>query len=554
MKVTTIPQFARNARRAREVISVLSRFGLADWLAQLKVGFGHGLFHGVEGSRLADLTREARIRLAMIELGTTFIKLGQLLSTRADLVGVPLATELTKLQADVPADPAEVVRAVIAAEFGRPVEHVFETFDDTPLASASIAQVHKATLANGIPVVVKVQHPGIAERIRNDLEILAGLAELAEKYVEDLQLYQPRAIVREFERSITRELDFNRELRNLERFVQNFAKHKGVRFPYPHPKFSTGRVLVMDRLDGVPFAQAGRLDISVDREALARAGATVFLEMLFNDGFYHADPHPGNLLVLSDGAIGILDVGMVGQLTPDMREDLEDLLLSLGTNDVERLTGALIRMCGPSAVREPEGLGADVADFLGYYHSLPINRIDVSAALTEVTAIVRRHRLVLPASIAMLLRVLVLLEGTSRLLSPSFQLAEVIQPFHRDILLERMSPRRQVRRLRNVIRDWQDVFGKLPDQLRDMIYQARTGRLEVQLQHHRLGQSVNRLVLGLLTASLILGSSVLWAQKAPPALFGAYSVPGIFGFGVTALCAFRLAVAMLRTGNMDGKE
>src|SRR5262249_53403272 len=192
----------------------------------------------------------------------------------------------------------------------------FETFDDTPLASASIAQVHNATLPGGLPVVVKVQHPGIAERIRNDLEILAGLAELAEKYVEELQPYQPRAIVREFERSILRELDFNRELRNLERFVQNFEKRPGVRFPLPHAQYSTGRVLVMDRLDGIPFAQAGKMDLSVDRQALAKAGATVFLEMLFGDGFYHADPHPGNLLVLPNGGISLLDLGLVSQLTP----------------------------------------------------------------------------------------------------------------------------------------------------------------------------------------------------------------------------------------------
>ena len=554
MKITAIPQFARNVRRAREVVTILSRFGLADWLSQLKLGFGHGLFRGAEGSRLADLTRDQRIRLALAELGTTFIKLGQVLSTRADLVGLPLATELTKLQADVPPDSADVVRATIAKEFGRPVEMIFETFDDTPLASASIAQVHQATLTGGVPVVVKVQHPGIEKRIRNDLEILSGLAELAEKYVEELQPYQPRAIVEEFERSLLRELDFGRELRNLERFIQNFAKHKDVRFPKPYPEYSTSRVLVMERLDGVPVAQAGLLGSGVNREALARTGARVFLEMLFRDGFYHADPHPGNILVLPDGVIGVLDVGMVGQLIPELREDLEDLLLSIGTNDVQRLTATLLRLCGPSGIREPAGLTADVADFLGYYNTLPLDRIDISAALTEVTAIVRRHRLILPASMAMMLRVLVLLEGTSRLLHPQFKLAEVLHPFQRAILLDRMSPRRHVRRLRNLMRDWQDIFGKLPDQLRDMIHQARTGRLEVQLTHHRLGQSVNRLVLGLVTASLFLGSSILWALKAPPTLIGEISVSGLLAFALTALCGFRLAVAVLRTGDRDGKE
>src|SRR5262245_32108849 len=241
MKVTAIPQFARNLNRAQEVLRILSKFGLADWLSQLKVGFGHGLFRGAEGVRLADLTREARVRLALAELGTTFIKLGQVLSTRADVVGFELAAELTKLQADVPADPPGVVRAIIEKELGKRIDALFATFDDQPLASASIAQVHKATLPGGQLVVVKVQHPNIADRIRNDLEILAGLAELAEKYIEEIRPYQPRAITAQFERTLTRELDFGRELRNLERFRKNFANDPTVRFPKPYPELSTNK-------------------------------------------------------------------------------------------------------------------------------------------------------------------------------------------------------------------------------------------------------------------------------------------------------------------------
>jgi ubiquinone biosynthesis protein len=550
MKITSIPQLARNANRVREVLGVLSRYGLADWISRLNLRLAKGIFRGAEG-RLADLTTEARIRLALTDLGTTFIKFGQIMSTRADIVGMPLAIELSKLQARVPADPPEVVHRTILKELGQPASEIFATFEDVPLASASIAQVHAATLRNGQTVVVKVQHPDIADRIRNDLDILAGLAELAEKYVEELRPYQPRAITAEFSRTLMRELDFNRELRNLQRFVKNFAEDETVHFPAPLPDYSTSRVLVMERLDGLTFGEIHALEGIVERDELAKAGARVFLEMLFRDGFFHADPHPGNLLVLTDRTIGVLDVGMVGQLTPSLREDMEDLLIALGQNDAERLTVTLMRLCGRGGLREPAGFSSDVADFMGYYRGLPLNKINISGALTEITDIIRRHHLMLPADIAMLLRVLILLEGTARLLYPQFQLMEVLEPFEERMIRDRLSPRRQWRRMRHFLGDWRDLAIHLPSQLRDMIQQAQTGRIEVQLHHHHLEPSVNRMVLGIVTAALLLGSSILWGAQAPPTIQGV-SVVGSFGFVFAALCAIGLIRAILRSGNLDG--
>ncbi|HLW64651.1 MAG TPA: AarF/ABC1/UbiB kinase family protein [Gemmataceae bacterium] len=549
MRITSIPQLARNANRVREILSVLSRYGLADWISRLNLGLAKGIFRGAEG-RLADLTTEARIRLALTDLGTTFIKFGQIMSTRADVVGMPLALELAKLQAHVPADPPEVVHRTLLKELGRPAGEVFATFDEVPLASASIAQVHVATLRDGQSVVVKVQHPDIAKRIHNDLDILAGLAELAEKYVEEFRPYQPKAITAEFSRTLLRELDFNRELRNLQRFVKNFAEDKTVRFPVPFPQLSTARVLVMERLNGITFGEIRALEGIVEREELAKRGARVFLEMLFRDGFFHADPHPGNLLVLTDSNIGVLDVGMVGQLTPSLREDMEDLLIGLGQNDAERLTLTLMRLCGRGGVREPAGFSSDVADFLGFYRGMPLNKINISGALTEMTDIIRRHHLMLPADIAMLLRVLILLEGTARLLYPQFQLMEVIEPFEERMIRERLSPRHQWRRLRHFLGDWRDLVVHLPSQMRDMIQQARTGRIEVQLHHRHLETSANRLVVGMITAALLLGSSILWAQKAPPTIAGV-SVVGSLGFGIAALCAAGLIRGIVRSGKLN---
>ena len=451
----------------------------------------------------------------------------------------------------MPANSADVVRATIRQELGKPVEELFASFDNVALASASIAQVHKATLQDGTPVVVKVQHPRIAERIRNDLDILAGLAELAEKYIEEVRPYQPRAVVKEFERVLLRELDFGREMRNLQRFNEHFAGDKTVRFPKPYEQMCTGKVLVMDLLEGRTVAEVKTAGAGSEGEQIARHGARVFLEMIFRDGFYHADPHPGNLLILPDGAIGILDVGMVAQLTPSLREDMEDLLLAIGTNNPEQLVATLMRLCGPTGVREPAGFAADVADFVGYYQGQSLNKIDISSALTDITRIIRGHQLVMPTSFAMLLRVLVVLEGTSRLLHPQFKLAEVIEPFQERMVAERLSPMRQVRRLRSAVVDWQDLVAKLPNQLRDMMQKAQTGRIEMQLQHHHLQPSTNRLTLGIITAAMLVGSSLLWAHSAPPTILG-ISVIGAAGFMASAAIGAVLARSFIRSGYFDG--
>ena len=551
MRITSWPQFARHLNRITEIITTLSKYGLADWVDRLNIGLLRGLYRHTVHRALADLSTEARIRLTLTELGTTFIKLGQLLSTRPDLIGTKLADELTQLQTNVPGDPPEVIRTWIERELGRPIPELFADFDDQPLASASIAQVHTARLHDGTPVVLKVQHPDIVDRIRNDLEILRGLAEQAERYIDELKPYQPTAIVREFERTITRELDFLREMRNLERFRAAFASDATVQFPKPYPEFCTARVLTMDRLVGVSFAELARMPPSDESNELARRGARLFLEMIFRDGFYHADPHPGNLLLLPDGVLGVLDVGMVGQLTPTLRHDLTDLLFAIGSGDSDEMVTILTRLSQPATIHDPADFAADVSDFLSYYQGVPLNRIDISAALNRITEIVRRHRLILPTGIALLIRVLVVLEGTSRLLKPDFRLNEVLDPFRQRLLAERLSPWRRWQRFRDLLHDYQVLMSRFPEQLRDILQKAQAGRIEVQLEHHHLEPSVNRLVLGVITAAMILGSSILWAFKAPPTL-GGVSVIGLLGMMASAISGIRLIRAILRSRSFEG--
>jgi ubiquinone biosynthesis protein len=283
---------------------------------------------------IADLATPVRIRLALSELGTTFIKFGQMLSTRPDLVGPDVAAELAHLQSQTPPDPPGAAEATIEKELGSAPSALFASFDSTPFASASIAQVHHARLHSGEAVVVKVQKTGIGSRVEADLSMLVDLASLAERQLEDLKPYHPVAIVHQFTKMMRAELDFQRELRNIQQFRQNFAADETVHFPVPYPELCSTRVLTMECLEGTLVSQV-KTPTGEDSEmdAFARRGANTYLQMIFGDGFYHADPHPGNLMILPGGVVGVLDCGMVPRLDDDLREAIEDLLLAAVQRD-----------------------------------------------------------------------------------------------------------------------------------------------------------------------------------------------------------------------------
>lgn len=551
MKLTSLPQFARNANRVREIVTVLGRYGLADWISRTNLDFAKKLFSQRDGAGLAELTREARIRLALNELGTTFIKLGQLLSTRPDLIGSALSKELSALQDRVPADPAATARATIAAELAQPVEDLFAEFDDAPLASASIAQVHAARLKDGRPVVVKVQHAGIESRVRADLDIVVGLAELAETYVPELRPYRPRSTAAEFQRLMLRELDFGREERNLQQFAANFAKDVTVRFPVPAPELSTGRVLTMDLLEGTKLTELERLKAAGHNlDELARRGAAVFLDMIFRDGFYHADPHPGNVLVLPGGVIGLLDCGLVGRIDDGTREGIEEMLGALVTRDAAHLTSILGRLGSVPPEVDQVRLRCDAADFLAYYGSQPLDQLDLSGALTELLELIRRHHIILPPDIALLFKVLVMLEGTSRLLSPHFSLTELIVPYQQKLLWRQFSPARQLEKLRRLSRAWAVLGEEVPRDVTALLQQMQRGKLTVRLEPLKLETSANRLVVGMLASSLFLGSALLWSRHVPP-LLGAVSLPGLLGCTLSLVLALRLLWIIWRSGRID---
>ena len=551
MDVNTVPQLARNSARFREVVSILAKYGLANWLGQARVEWVKELFTDSNGEEIRKYSQNQRVRLALTELGTTFIKLGQVLSTRPDLVGPELAEELTELQSNNPADPPEVVRQLVQDELQRPIENAFAEFDDEPLASASIAQVHKATLYSGTSVVVKVQHEGIEDRVRNDLEILSLLAGLAEQVAPTTRQYQPKSTAEEFSRTLLHELDFTREASNLQRFTQNFSTDKHISMPAAHEEQSSQRILTMDFLKGITLThKEALLEANHDLKALAQQGAQMFVDMIFRDGFYHADPHPGNLLVLEDGSIGLLDCGMVGRLDDDLREQVEDMVLAVLDKDAKRLTGYVMKLGQVPHDVDREMLASQLDEFIADYSNQSIAEFDLSGALNGMVRIIRDHQIILPAKIGMLIKVLVMLEGTAQQLNPDFSLAELLSEYKHQAIRRRLSPQRMWKKLQTEARDWGELAERFPGDAVDILERVKKGSFDVHLDHRRLDSIVNRLVLGILAAALFMGSALLWSQSVPP-LFRGVSIPGALGSLVSVYLGCKLIRAIKKSGDID---
>lgn len=561
MKISSIPQLYRNLRRWQEIMFILRRYGLADWFSQLKIDFVRDWFKDEDGVPLSNYTRETRIRMALMDLGPTFIKLGQVLSMRPDLIGSALATELQQLQANVKSDPPAAIRQIIENEFGKPLEQVFSQFDDEPIASASIGQVHGARLLDGTAVVVKVQHADIRAKVREDLEVMAGLATLVER-IPEVAPWKPRALVEQLSKSLLRELDFTREVRNLQFFEHALRKNPTFRMPRPFVQWCTPRVITMERLEGCSVIDLDNDAMVIPAEAqqtLAIRIAELYMDMIFVIGVYHADPHPGNVLVLSETQLGLIDFGMIGRIDERLRNHIEDMLLAIATHDAVLLTSIIKRVGHAPIQLDESSLSNDVTEFISFYGSQPLSQFDLGGALNDLTDILHQHRISLPPQTALLIKMLITLEGTLHQLSPNFALLEVMQPFFRKMRMRRLSPKRALLRIRRIYVEMADLLETLPGQLGSLMQLLQEGKLDVHLAHRGLNPSVNRLVLGMLTSSLFLGSSLLLANKVPPVLFlqeGPFglerlSLLGLIGFVSSILVGLRLVRAIYKSGHLD---
>ena len=507
-------------RRQRRIAEVLVRYEMGHLLEV----FGLERFVSLERRLLrrgSAPTRPESLRMALEELGPTFIKLGQVLSTRADLLPPSFGVELAKLQDETNPVATDAIEEAVSAELGGPVTEVFATFDPEPLAAASIGQVHAATLHDGTEVVVKVRRPGASEEVELDLEILRNLAARATQRWKEAENYDLNGLARDFADQLRAELDYLQEARNAEAFSDNFASDPRVHIPRVYPELTSSRVITLERIRGKKITDLPALDAAgMDRRALAERLASTVAQMVLVNGFYHGDPQPGNFFVEEDGRIGIVDFGRVGRIDDDLRSRLSRLLTALIRKDPDRLTTALLGLREPGAPIERDRMRQDLSELLSRYSGRAIHDMPIGAALTEVLDIVRRHNLIVSGDLALLFAVLFMGEGILDELDPDFRFDESLKPYIERHLASSLSPAALAHRAERFGIELADLTGELPGQVHRLLETIGSGQFEVHLRTNelqplvgRIERLANRVAISILAAAAIDGLSELAAHN-----------------------------------------
>jgi ubiquinone biosynthesis protein len=534
----------RHHQRLDEIGEVLGKYGFAAWVEREGDLVGERVLkrlvdHYVDPNILAMSDGE-RLRRALTELGTTWIKLGQMLSLRPDVVGDDVAAELTQLQATVPPDPPGVAQALVERELGAPVENLFQSFDAEPMASGSVAQVHRATLHDGSDVVVKVLHDGVERRVLEDLELMEALASYLEQQDPVLAQLRPTVIAGEFSQMLHDAIDLSQELRNLQRFALNFADEPDVMIPTSYPELSRRRVLTMSLIRGTAFTdRAGVEATGWDIDTLVRRAADVYLEMIFRDSLYHADPQPGNLLLPDGSHIAILDFGDVGRISSMRKHQLEELVIAAGTNDVDAFIDVIIEITTPPPTVDMTRLRTDIDAWLNRYLLIGVGHLDMAAIINTGMQLLRANGLVLPADLSLLFRVMLQLQGLGRALDTEVRVTELLEPYMKKLLAERFDPRRAARHAGRTFRGWDRLASSLPGDIEDIVQQVRAGRLSIDFRIHDSDGAVDHLVDGLIASAAVLASAQLISRRTGPNI-GALSLPGAVAAGVGVLTWQRL--------------
>ena len=548
----------RDLPRLKQLTGVLIRHGLGEFAQRLHLPRALQIagewLHLDQSASVMQLPTAVRVRLALEELGPTFIKLGQILSTRVDVFSPEWITEFERLQNQVPPIAPEQVPELVISALGASAQQLFASLDPTPIGSASIAQVHRAVLHSGQTVAVKLRRPGIIAKVEADLRIMATLAQLLELEFPEARRYQPQEIVKQFTRSLTRELDLEVEARNMERFARDFADDPHVTVPGVHWDYTNPAVNVQDFIECIPGGDLARLRQSeLDPAALARHGADAVLKMILVNGFFHADPHPGNVIYQPGPRVAFIDFGMVGRLSHARRDEIVDLLAALALRDESAMMDVLIEWTGSTAIDEAQ-FALDIGELMFAYERVPLKNLKISQLIGDIMALIRDHSILLPPEMALLFKALITLEGLGRQLDPEFLLIDHLSPFVHRLVRARYRPLNLLKRGQRTLNDAFGMLGTLPRDLVRLGKDMRQGKFSVnldlkRLDHfgHQLDRSANRLTMGIVTGALIIGSSIVMTVNAGPRLFG---LPffGLFGFTIALVNSLWLIASIWRSG------
>lgn len=495
--------------------------------------------------------------MALEELGPTFVKLGQILSTRPDLIPVEFIQELSKLQDHVPPFPYPEVEQIIESELGTPLGNIFQHLKETPLASASLGQVHRARFADGEEVVVKVQRPGIQRTIEVDMEIMLHLATLMERHLEGWDLHRPTKVVEEFARTLEKELDYTIEASNMEHFARQFMDDQSIYVPKIYRETTTSRVLTMEYVDGIKASEIDRIQLaSLDQKEIAHRGADLILKQIFIHGFFHADPHPGNIFILPNNIICYLDFGMMGRIDRQTRENFADLVMSIVRRDEGKAGDALLRLTLWEDEPERSTLERDLGEFMDLHFYRPLKELKFGKLLRQLLEMASKHRLRVALDLFLMLKALSTIEGVGRMLDPDFDITEHAEPFIRRIQWDRLHPRRIAGDIFDTGAEIVHLLKEIPRELREILKKARQGKVKMEFEHRGLEPMLathdrisNRIAFAIILASLVIGSSLIVLADIPPKWHG-IPVIGLAGFLVAGVMGFWLLVSILRHGKM----
>ncbi len=546
----------RLLRRYRQIIGILIKYGFQDILSDagvsMRARFVEAFLpkHMVEDIR--KHTKWERMRMAAEELGTTYIKLAQILSNRPDVIPLELVAEFEKLQTKVPPFPSAQARIIIEQEIGKSIESVFESFDDEPFASASIAQVHKAKLKDGTTVVLKVRRPDILEKIEQDIIIMKYFAGIMEErgYLANLD---PVGIVRAFDNAIHKEVDLSHEGYNLQRFASNFEGSEIVFVPKYYPKYTSKKLLTMEFVDGVhPYDVEGLVRIGVSSHELAVNGMYALFQQIFEHGFFHADPHPGNLFAMPGNKVCFIDFGMMGTVLKSDVEFFADIVYGVTAKDSKRLIWGLKNIAVSQQFEGIKAFDYEIEDMIQDYHSLPAEKVNMTELFNRLLELVNKYTIKMPPDYFLLSKCFVTIEGVGHRLDPQLNIIDELTPHINKTLQDQFSPLNIFKKLLSSARDTLSLMQNLPNDLRDIIGKIKKGELKVTIEHeglteltHKIDLASNRIAGGFMIGCILMASAILIAVKFPP-LYQHISIFGGLGFVLANILGIRMLFGIFR--------